>query len=92
MSTLGACLCVCVWNSPVGVNIKDENHSAQHQSQRAHNQHGDLPAHPFSHESNHYSFCTTCISSYSLINSCACKTGASVREKTVKAIQISASP
>lgn len=47
---------------------------------------------PFHMKATHYSFCTTCISSYSLVNSCACKTGASVREKTVKAIQISASP
>lgn len=36
--------------SPVGVNIEDEDHGTQNQSQGAQNQHGDLPAHPCSHE------------------------------------------
>lgn len=38
-----------LWHSPVGVNIKDEDDSTQDQSQGAEYQHGDLPAHPYSH-------------------------------------------
>lgn len=39
-----------VFLSPVGVNVEDEDHGTQNQSQGAQNQHGDLPAHPCSHE------------------------------------------
>ena len=43
------CFCVvCVIShSPVRVNIQDQNHSPQDQSQRAQYQHGYLPAHPY---------------------------------------------
>lgn len=47
----GPIWCVSVYvASPVGVNVEDEDHGTQNQSQGAQNQHGDLPAHPCSHE------------------------------------------